>query len=113
MNFDYPQSIKEKDELYETDITYKALVDNYVRASIENDNLKKRSDETSKRLSESINALAKYTDGLRHKGLVRIIENADFTNEDLAQMIERRIISVELLSKMFKFKVGDNSVSES
>lgn len=33
--------------------------------------------------------------------------------KEILEMIERRIISVELLSKMLKFKVGDNSVSES
>nr|DAK84708.1 MAG TPA: hypothetical protein [Caudoviricetes sp.] len=96
-----------KDELYETDLAYKVLVDNYIRASIENNNPKKRNDETSKRHTESINALAKYTDALRHKELLKLLKAVAFTTEDLAEMYEKRIISVEILSKMIKFKVGD------
>lgn len=105
------------DELYEIDIVYKELVDNYTRASIELDkaraNRKDRIDNVkieklSNDLTKSLNALAKYKDNIRHNNLVEFIKNINFTTEDIAMMFEKRIISVETLSKMIKFKVGDD-----
>ena len=105
-----------KDELYETDIIYKELVDNYVRASIKLDKAritrKDRIDnltieELSNNLTKSLNALARYRDYLRHKDLVKFIKIIDFTVEDLAVMFEKRIIPAKILSDMIKFKVSD------
>ena len=51
--------MEEKDELYENDITYKALVDNYCRAS--RNYIKNMNNDTSKELSDGLNALSKYS----------------------------------------------------
>lgn len=104
------------DELYEIDIVYKELVDNYTRASIKLDkaraNRKDRIDEStikklSNNLTKSLNALAKYKDNIRHNNLVELIKNINFTTEDIAIMFEKRILPVEILSNMIKFKVGE------
>ena len=84
-----------KDELYEKDITYKALVDNYCNSSAED-------------LSQNLNALANYTNQLRHNNLLSIIKKINFTYEDITEMFEERIISAETLSKMIKHKLGDD-----
>ena len=84
-----------KDELYENDITYKALVDNYCKSSEEN-------------LPQNLNALANYTNQLRHNNLLSIIKQINFTYENITEMFEERIISVETLSKMIKHKLGDD-----
>lgn len=104
------------DELYEIDIVYKELVDNYTRASIELDkaraNRKDRIDNVkieklSNNLTKSLNALSKYKDNIRHNNLVQLIEQMNFTTEDIAIMFEKRIIPVEILAKMIGFKKGE------
>ena len=94
------------DELYESDITYKTLVDNYARASIKY--AKKMNNETSKELSDSLNALANYKRQLRHNNLSFLMKEINFTNDDLVEMFENRIISSQTLSEMIKHKLGSD-----
>lgn len=100
MDVDFDEIYK----LYEEDITYKALVDNYCRASIKY--AKNMNNDTSKELSESLNALSNYKKQLRHNNLLFMMKELSFTNNDLVEMFEKEIISSETLSKMVKYKLG-------
>ena len=100
MDVDFDEIYK----LYEEDITYKELVSNYCRASIEY--AKNVNSDTSKKLSNSLNALSNYKEQLRHNNLSFMMKELNFTNTDLVEMFEKGIISSETLSKMVKYKLG-------
>ena len=93
-----------EDELYKKDITYKTLVDNYARASIKY--VKRTDSETSKELSDSLNALSNYKKQLIRNNLLFMMKELNFTSNDLVEMFEEGIISSETLSKMVKHKLG-------
>ena len=97
---------KSHQKLYEEDIVYKTLVDNYIKASIEVDVKRTRKKEiidTSK-VSEAINALAKYKEELNKKNALAFVEYLNITKEDLRDMIIEQIIPTEIVLKMCKFK---------
>ena len=100
MDVDFDEIYK----LYEEDITYKELVYNYCRASIEY--AKNVNSDTSKKLSNSLNALSNYKEQLRHNNLSFMMKELNFTNTDLVEMFEKGIISSETLSKMVRYKLG-------
>lgn len=81
----------EKDELYETDLVYRALVDNYVKSGF-----------TDK--SDSLNALATYTTKLQDNSRLEFFKQLDFTYEDLANMFKERVISNQTVLDMIKWK---------
>ena len=95
-------------KLYEEDIIYKTLVDNYIKASIECDKKKSQAKknetiDTSK-VSEAINALAKYKDEITNKNALAFVEYLNITNEDLRDMIRQGIIPTKIVLEMCKFK---------
>ena len=99
---------KSHNDLYNDDIVYKTLVDNYIKASIEVDKKKSRTKENefvdTSKVSEAINALAKYKDEITNKNALAFVEYLNITNEDLRDMIRQGIIPVEIVLKMCKFK---------
>lgn len=96
-----------KAELYEKDITYKALVDNYCRASIKY--AKRMDSDTSKKLSESLNALSNYKKQIHHNNLLLMFKELNITNDDLVEMFENGIIQSGTLIKMIEYKLGVDS----
>ena len=83
------------DKLYESDIVYKTLVDNYCKYSI---------DSNSEKMAESINALAKYKEKLHYENVLALFKELNLTNEDLRDMAVQGILDGEVLKKIFKFK---------
>lgn len=99
---------KSSDKLYSSDIVYKTLVDNYIQASVECDKkqLKAKKNEkidTSK-VSEAINALAKYKDELHRKYVLKFVEYINISNEDIRDMLCEGIIDYKTMEKILKFK---------
>ena len=94
--------VQESDELYKKDIVYKTLVDNYVKASVKYS--KNNSKENSNKLSESLNALAKYKDKLHNEYVLNFVKFINLTNEDIRDLIVNGIINTDTLIKILKFK---------
>ena len=99
---------KDNDKLYNEDIIYKTLVDNYIQASIEYDKkqvkAKKNENIDSSKVSEAINALARYKDGLHKKFVLGFVKELDITDEDIRDMICENIIDTKTLKNILKFK---------
>ena len=80
MNYDkmLEEARKNSEKLYNEDIVYKTLVDNYIQASIECDKkqlkTKKGEEVDSSKVSEAINALAKYKDELHRKCVLEFVK---------------------------------------
>lgn len=108
MNYKLENAQKYKDELYDKDIVYKELVDNYIRASIEYDKnrlkVKNKQAVDTSEISNSINALSKYTEDLKRKNLLSIVQKINITNEDIRDMIYEGIISAKTLKEILEFK---------
>lgn len=86
---------KEIDELYEKDIVYRVLVDNYIKSSNEN-------------LSKNLNALATYENALVDKNRLEIIKKINFTDEDIAEFFKQGIFDYKTVDKMIKIKFKHN-----
>ena len=90
------------------DIVYKTLVDNYIQASIEYDKkqlkAKKNEKVDSSKVSEAINALAKYKDELHRKYVLNCVKEINITDEDIRDMICDGILNGKILKDILKFK---------
>lgn len=99
---------KSSEVLYNEDIVYKTLVDNYIQASIDYDKkqskAKKNEKIDSSRVSESINALAKYKDVLHKKNVLAFVEYINLTNEDIRDMMCNGILDSKVIIAILKFK---------
>lgn len=110
MNYDkmLEEARKSSEKLYNEDIVYKTLVDNYVQVSIEYDikqlKAKKNEKVDSSKVSEAINALAKYKDELHRKYVLEFVEYIDLTKEDIRDMICEGILDSNVIEKILKFK---------
>lgn len=82
---------KNSEKLYNTDIVYKTLVDNYVKSNDDN-------------RSQSINALATYTNELHKEYILNFVKSLNITNEDIRDMIYNHLIDAETIEKILKFK---------
>lgn len=110
MNYDemLNEARKSSEKLYNDDIVYKTLVDNYIQASIEYDKkqlkAKKNENVDSSKVSEAINALAKYKDELHRKNVLALVEYINLTNEDIRDMMCEGILDSKVIEKILKFK---------
>lgn len=110
MNYDemLNEARKSNEKLYNDDIVYKTLVDNYIQASIEYDEkqLKAKKNEKidSSKVSEAINALAKYKDKLHREFVLNFVKEINLTNEDIRDMICDGILDNKILKNILKFK---------
>ena len=82
---------KSSNELYEKDLVYRALVDNYVKSGMTGN-------------SNALNALATYTNELQDKSRLEFFKQLDFTYEDLANMSKEKVISNQTILDMIKWK---------
>ncbi len=102
------KAIKNSEKLYNEDLVYKTLVDNYSKASIEynKNQLKAKNNEKvdSSKVSEAINALAKYTDDLHRKSVLEFVKYINLTNEDIRDMMCEGILDSNVIKKILKFK---------
>lgn len=85
------QAQKNSEELYNSDIVYKTLVDNYVKSNDDN-------------RSQAINALASYTNELHKEYILQFVKSLNITNEDIRDMIYNKIIDIKTITKILKFK---------
>lgn len=110
MNYDemLNEARKSNERLYNDDIVYKTLVDNYIQASIAYDKkqLKAKKNEKidSSKVSEAINALAKYKDELHREYVLNFVKKINLTNEDIRDMICDGILNSKILKDILKFK---------
>ncbi len=110
MNYDemLNEARKSNEKLYNDDIVYKTLVDDYIQASIEYDEkqLKAKKNEKidSSKVSEAINALAKYKDKLHREFVLKFVKEINLTNEDIRDMICDGILDNKILKNILKFK---------
>ena len=110
MNYDemLNEARKSSEKLYNEDIVYKTLVDNYIKASIEYDKkqlkAKKNEEIDSSKVSEAINALAKYKDELHREYVLNFVKEINLTNEDIRDMICDGILNSKILKDILKFK---------
>ena len=110
MNYDkmLEDARQSSEKLYSEDIVYKTLVDNYIQASIECDKkqlkAKKNEKVDSSKVSEAINALAKYKDELHRKSVLEFVEYINLTNEDIRDMMCEGILDSKIIEKILKFK---------
>lgn len=93
MNKEYlwEEAQKNSAKLYNTDIVYKTLVDNYVKSNDDN-------------RSQSINALATYTNELHKEYILDLVKSLNITNEDIRDMLYNNLIDIKTLKNIFKFK---------
>lgn len=85
------QAQKNSEELYNSDIIYKTLVDNYVKSNDDN-------------RSQAINSLASYTNKLHKERILDLVKSLNITNEDIADIIYNNLIDTETLTKILKYK---------
>lgn len=91
---------EERDLLYKTDITYKALVDNYCKTSF----LHEKGKATDQEFSESLNALSRYREKLRSDSVLRFVKELNLTDEDIRDMLMQGILDSKIMIKILKFK---------
>ena len=93
MNKEYlwEEAQKNSAKLYNTDIVYKTLVDNYVKSNDDN-------------RSQSINALATYTNELHREYILDLVKSLNITNEDIRDMLYNNLIDIKTLKNILKFK---------
>lgn len=82
---------KTSDELYEKDLVYRALVDNYVKSGMSGN-------------PDALNALATYTNELQDKSRLEFFKQLDFTYKDLANMSKEKVISNQTILDMIEWK---------
>lgn len=110
MNYDemLNEARKSSEKLYNDDIVYKTLVDNYIQTSIEYDKKQLKANKNEKvdssKVSEAINALAKYKDELHRKYVLEFVEYINISKEDFRDMLCEGIIDYKTMEKILKFK---------
>lgn len=107
MNYDkmLEYARKNSEKLYNDDIVYKTLVDNYIQASMEYVKKSKKNEKAdSSKISESINAISKYKDELHKKWILEFVEYINLTNEDIRDMIYQGILDSKVIKEILKFK---------
>ena len=102
--------------LYEEDIIYKSLVDNYIKESIKYEkklaSSKKGESVDCSEYVKAANAIHTYTEELIDKKVLEIVKSVNITNEDLRDMIRQNIIPTSIVAKMFKFKFRKDDKNE-
>lgn len=86
---------EEHERLYKKDIIYKALVDDYIKASISNN---------KEEISKSINALHFYKEKLIDDSTLRFVKELNITHEEFKCMLRQGIIGPETMINILKFK---------
>lgn len=101
------------DELINSDPIYKGLVDNYIKenknhykklSKAKNIEEKNKLSTFSQSYTDSINALAIYTNKLHRDKIIKFIKSLKITEEDLADMCLEGIIERQTLKDILKFK---------
>lgn len=105
---------KEIKELYDKDVVYKSLVDNYINAS---KNYEKAFNKASKKDKENVdsteytkaaNVLHIYENNKVKEGLQNLMSSLNITPIDLADMFYNHIIPTKVMVDMILYKRGVN-----
>ena len=95
-------------EIYEKDLVYQSLVDNYIKASIEYDKkqMKARKNESidCSEMVKHLNALYKYEEKIKDEQCLNFVKSLKITDDDISQMIRKGVLDYDIIKEILIFK---------